>query len=148
MNLSKRVIAGLKANWQALSGSSCHPEPKGEGSAFLTMAFGEPYGGSHKRKGNDDIVITATQAPEKYLEIFDQVKVRTANQFSWLQKQREEAFARFTETGFPTTHDEDWRFTSVAAVANTQFELGPRVKIDKKQLEAFGLSVLLAYWFS
>jgi Fe-S cluster assembly protein SufD len=85
-------------------------------------------------------VITATQAPEKYLEIFDEVKTRTANQFGWLQKQRQEAFARFAETGFPTTHDEDWRFTSVAAVANTQFELGTPAKLDEEQLEAFGTS--------
>ncbi|HEY5030753.1 MAG TPA: Fe-S cluster assembly protein SufD [Candidatus Angelobacter sp.] len=85
-------------------------------------------------------MITATQAPEKYLEIFDQVKTRTADQFGWLQKQRQEAFARFAETGFPTTHDEDWRFTNVAAVANTQFELGARVKIDEKQLEIFDTS--------
>ena len=59
-------------------------------------------------------MITETQAPEKYLEIFDQFSSRTAAQPRWLQKQREEAFARFAETGFPTTHDEDWRFTSVA----------------------------------
>jgi Fe-S cluster assembly protein SufD len=85
-------------------------------------------------------VITAIQAPEKYLEIFDQLKARTTDQFDWLQKQRQEAFARFTETGFPTTHDEDWRFTSVAAVANTQFELGTSAQIDEKQLEAFGTS--------
>ena len=85
-------------------------------------------------------MITATQAPEKYLEIFDQLKARTTDQFDWLQKQRQEAFARFAETGFPTTHDEDWRFTSVAAVANTQFELGTSARIDEKQLEVFGTS--------
>jgi len=85
-------------------------------------------------------VITAIQAPEKYLEIFDQLKARTTDQFDWLQKQRQEALARFAETGFPTTHDEDWRFTSVAAVANRQFELGTAAKIAEKQLEAFGAS--------
>jgi Fe-S cluster assembly protein SufD len=30
---------------------------------------------------------------------------------------REAAFARFSERGFPTTHDEDWRFTNVAPIA-------------------------------
>jgi Fe-S cluster assembly protein SufD len=83
-------------------------------------------------------VITATQAPEKYLEIFDQLKARTTDQFVWLQKQRQEAFDRFAETGFPTTHDEDWRFTNVAAVANTQFDLAAPVKVNEEQLEAFG----------
>jgi Fe-S cluster assembly protein SufD len=83
-------------------------------------------------------VITATQAPEKYLEIFDQLKARTMDQFVWLQKQRQEAFDRFAETGFPTTHDEDWRFTNVAAVANTEFDLAAPVKVNEEQLEAFG----------
>jgi hypothetical protein len=51
-------------------------------------------------------VITATQAPEKYLEIFDQLNNRAAAvQPRWLQSLREDAFARFSETGFPTTHD-------------------------------------------
>jgi Fe-S cluster assembly protein SufD len=35
---------------------------------------------------------------------------------------REEARQRFGDLGFPTTHDEDWRFTSVAPIARTQFE--------------------------
>jgi Fe-S cluster assembly protein SufD len=30
---------------------------------------------------------------------------------------QEAAFARFSERGFPTTHDEDWRFTNVAPIA-------------------------------
>jgi len=86
-------------------------------------------------------VITATQAPEKYLEAFDQFNNRTdAVQPSWLQSLRQDAFARFSETGFPTTHDEDWRFTNVAAVSNTAFELaGPEV-VSKEQLEQFGAS--------
>jgi Fe-S cluster assembly protein SufD len=36
---------------------------------------------------------------------------------AWLKPLREEAFARFSERGFPSVHDEDWRFTSVAPVA-------------------------------
>src|ERR1035437_966222 len=33
------------------------------------------------------------------------------------QTLRETAFQRFTELGFPTTHDEEWRFTNVAPIA-------------------------------
>jgi Fe-S cluster assembly protein SufD len=40
----------------------------------------------------------------------------------WIQTLREAAFQRFTELGFPTTHDEDWRFTSVAPIARTRFQ--------------------------
>jgi hypothetical protein len=35
---------------------------------------------------------------------------------------REAAFRRFSELGFPTTHDEEWRFTNVAPIARTRFE--------------------------
>jgi len=79
-------------------------------------------------------VITATQAPEKYLEIFDQLKSRMAQEPRWLQSLRQEAFTRFAETGFPNTHDEDWRFTNVAAVAGTSFELAGLESIKKEQL--------------
>ncbi|MGZ4876488.1 MAG: Fe-S cluster assembly protein SufD, partial [Candidatus Angelobacter sp.] len=47
---------------------------------------------------------------------------------------------RFSETGFPTTHDEDWRFTNVAAVANTAFELAGPETVGREQLETFGAS--------
>jgi Fe-S cluster assembly protein SufD len=35
---------------------------------------------------------------------------------------REEARRRFADLGFPTTHDEDWRFTSIAPISRTDFE--------------------------
>jgi len=40
---------------------------------------------------------------------------------AWLQSLRDAAFARFAELGFPTTHDEEWRFTNVAPIARTAF---------------------------
>lgn len=39
-----------------------------------------------------------------------------------IERIREEARRRFAELGYPTTHDEDWRFTSVAPIARTNFE--------------------------
>jgi Fe-S cluster assembly protein SufD len=84
-------------------------------------------------------VITATQAPEKYLEVFDQFNNRAAAvQPRWLESLRQDAFARFAETGFPTTHDEDWRFTNVSPVASTPFELAGPETVSTEQLEPFG----------
>ncbi|MBZ5581076.1 MAG: Fe-S cluster assembly protein SufD [Acidobacteriia bacterium] len=40
----------------------------------------------------------------------------------WIRQLREEAFARFTQMGFPTTHDEEWRFTNVAPIARSRFQ--------------------------
>ena len=42
----------------------------------------------------------------------------------WVQALREAAFQRFVELGFPTTHDEEWRFTNVAPIARTHWQLG------------------------
>ena len=39
----------------------------------------------------------------------------------WMLRLREDAFQRFAETGFPTTHDEEWRFTNVAPIARAKF---------------------------
>ena len=40
----------------------------------------------------------------------------------WLAGARQAAFDRFLDRGFPTTREEDWRFTNVAPVANLTFE--------------------------
>lgn len=40
----------------------------------------------------------------------------------WLQQLREAGFRRFSELGFPTTHNEEWRFTNVAPIARARFD--------------------------
>src|SRR5262245_8098955 len=44
----------------------------------------------------------------------------------WVQKLRDQAFARFAELGFPTTHNEEWRFTNVAPIGRVPWAYGPR----------------------
>src|SRR6266511_2910090 len=46
---------------------------------------------------------------------------------AWLKALRDGGIARFGALGFPTTKQQAWRFTSVAAIAETAFELSPRV---------------------
>lgn len=41
----------------------------------------------------------------------------------WLSVLRTEAFARVNSLGFPTTRDEAWRFTNVARIVRTPFQL-------------------------
>ena len=77
---------------------------------------------------------TAIANVESYLEAFTRLP-RTAEP-DWLKQLREDAFARFCQTGLPTTHDEDWRFTNVSAIAKTEFEL----PVDPPQLSAADLS--------
>lgn len=41
---------------------------------------------------------------------------------SWLQRLRESAFAQFEELRFPTTNQEEWKYTNVAPLAKANFE--------------------------
>ncbi|MGA9776987.1 MAG: Fe-S cluster assembly protein SufD [Limisphaerales bacterium] len=41
---------------------------------------------------------------------------------AWLLPLRKAGLARFSELGFPTVHDEDWRFTNVAPLARLPFK--------------------------
>lgn len=51
----------------------------------------------------------------------------------WLQQLREAAFHRFTELGFPTTRNEEWRFTNVAPIARTNFRVVKAPPVDLPQ---------------
>jgi Fe-S cluster assembly protein SufD len=51
------------------------------------------------------------------------VRERGGSAPPWLRELRSRALARFGETGFPTTRDEEWRFTNVAPIAETRFAL-------------------------
>jgi Fe-S cluster assembly protein SufD len=72
-------------------------------------------------------VSTTIAQLDTYLQSFTAFqKTAVGQNVAWLKKLRDEAFARFAEVGFPTTHDEDWRFTNVAPIARTAFSLaGP-----------------------
>ena len=60
---------------------------------------------------------------ESYLDAFTQFAKETADAPAWLRELREAAFSRFCSVGFPTTRDEDWRFTNISALVRTQFRL-------------------------
>src|SRR2546426_1398313 len=65
-----------------------------------------------------------TQAPdvkERYVAAFKAFAGNGAGAAPpWLHEIREGAIARFTELGFPTMKQEEWRFTSVAPIAETR----------------------------
>ncbi len=69
--------------------------------------------------------ITSTERLGNYLEIFGGLEKRAAGQPAWLRTLREDAFAYFCQTGFPTTKDEDWRFTNVNPISQATFRLSP-----------------------
>ncbi|MFZ0630814.1 MAG: Fe-S cluster assembly protein SufD [Acidobacteriaceae bacterium] len=84
--------------------------------------------------------MTATEQVQSWLENFTEFeKTAPGAKLAWLKRLREDAFARFCEAGFPTTKDEDWRFTNVAAIARTIFQPADAANLTKKQLEPFRL---------
>ncbi|MBA3806367.1 MAG: Fe-S cluster assembly protein SufD, partial [Acidobacteria bacterium] len=53
---------------------------------------------------------------------FDEFSVQLSGQEpTWLTQVREEAWERFERQGFPTTDQEDWKYTNVAPVARGKF---------------------------
>ena len=58
---------------------------------------------------------------EAYLEKFRRFETQ-ASQPQWLLPLRKAGLARFSELGLPTLHDEDWRFTNIAAIAKLPFK--------------------------
>ena len=66
---------------------------------------------------------------ERYLESFEKATSRPAGP-AWLDARRRQAIGHFGSLGFPTTRDEEYRFTNVAAIASTPFERPDAERID------------------
>jgi len=63
-----------------------------------------------------------------YLANFAQFDRKVANNGqAWTQPLRQAAIARFAELGFPTTHDEEWKYTNVAPMTRIPFQPAQRL---------------------
>ena len=61
---------------------------------------------------------------ERYREAYRAFVANGASRApAWLARLRQAAITRFGELGFPTMKQEEWRFTSVAPIAETEFAL-------------------------
>jgi Fe-S cluster assembly protein SufD len=55
----------------------------------------------------------------------------------WLQDLRERGASRFSALGLPTVRDEEWRFTNIAPIANTEFRLAePDAAFSARELDS------------
>ncbi len=67
--------------------------------------------------------MTQSVQPQKgYLEAFAEFERHVAAGPSWLTPLRKAAISRFREVGLPTRHDEEWRFTNPAPLADIPFQ--------------------------
>jgi Fe-S cluster assembly protein SufD len=84
---------------------------------------------------------------ENYLDSFTDFAKQTAESTPlWLRELRGAAFERFCAVGFPTTHDEDWRFTNLSALVRTPFHLarGSAGAMTASDLEPWHMKGVLA----
>ena len=91
---------------------------------------------------------TTIQQLPSYLETFLQLQKQSPvhHKDSWLKDVREAAFTSFCQLGFPTLRDENWRFTSVAPIANTSFQIAEdgASSVTEKDVAPFRLDGLAA----
>jgi Fe-S cluster assembly protein SufD len=71
---------------------------------------------------------------ETYVSGFDSFKDDAAFGRGALADAREAAFDRFIMRGFPTTRDEEWRFTNIAPIAAVPFGRAPRESVEAPTL--------------
>ena len=71
----------------------------------------------------------ANNGTELLVEKFSQLEAASA-QPKWLAPVRKAGIASFADQGFPTLHDEDWRFTNIAPIAKLNFQLAKEVSVN------------------
>jgi Fe-S cluster assembly protein SufD len=63
------------------------------------------------------------EGQDRYLAEFERLAPTMSGDAGWLVDLRRQAIARFADVGFPTTREEEWKFTSVTPIVETPFRL-------------------------
>ncbi len=74
---------------------------------------------------------------DSYLATYDRVEASRRHDPTWLRDMRRASAAAFGKLGFPTTKDEEWRFTNVAPIADTQFVPAPPAAVAQATVSSF-----------
>ena len=81
-------------------------------------------------------MIEVADTMDLYLSMFERFE-KQRGRGAWLLPIRKAAISRFAELGFPTTADEEWRYTNVGPIAGTAFEPAPEGAFSAEQLRRF-----------
>jgi Fe-S cluster assembly protein SufD len=95
-----------------------------------------------ERKLGQEAKVSTTERLANYFSAYNQLRAeRQDREPVWMQQLRADAWERFAAKGFPTTHDEDWRFTNLAALARTPFRRTAKTNAAHlaKAIDAFRL---------
>ena len=76
--------------------------------------------------------MTSTVKETIYSQAFREVLTREKN--VWLKKLRENAFQVFTEKGFPTVRDEEWRYTNLAELVREEFKTSENAEVNAEKI--------------
>jgi Fe-S cluster assembly protein SufD len=74
---------------------------------------------------------------DTYLATYDRVEASRRHEPTWLRDMRRASAAAFGKLGFPTTRDEEWRFTNVAPIADTRFVPAPPAAVAQATVSSF-----------
>jgi Fe-S cluster assembly protein SufD len=67
-------------------------------------------------------MVTEIQKENVYQDAFQALQKDRGTESSWLDSLRQSAMDRFTELGFPSVKEEEWKYTNVAAIARSKFQ--------------------------
>jgi Fe-S cluster assembly protein SufD len=62
-----------------------------------------------------------TRIRDPYRDRFEELRAKSSGEPAWLEPIRAAAISKFAELGFPTTDQEEWRYTNVAPIARLPF---------------------------
>src|SRR5215475_11146525 len=86
---------------------------------------------------------TAVASTDRYLAEFESLERRSSTHTpAWLAELRRAAMERFAKRGFPTTRDEDWRYTNLAPLATTPFLMASLAAPDTASTQMVQRSVI------
>jgi Fe-S cluster assembly protein SufD len=91
---------------------------------------------------NQPAIEPATQWDALWESFYERVEAKSP---AWLNSLRRAGNAHFAELGFPTTEDEEWRFTNVRPIAELQPQASPsNVRLTKAEIAKFDYDELRA----
>jgi Fe-S cluster assembly protein SufD len=88
--------------------------------------------GQSSIKIKEEITLQKVVKETNYGAAFRENLAREEN--TWLKYLRENAFEFFTENGFPTVQNEEWKYTNVAPIGKENFEIASDKAIDAKKI--------------
>jgi len=74
---------------------------------------------------------------DTYVRQFEALAGNGGRAPAWLPSLRRAAIDRFANTGFPTSRDEEWRFTPVSPIARAQFRPAGPASLSRAALQPF-----------